>query len=69
MEKAQKQQPIIHRIFPFLSWLKTYQAAFLKGDAIAGLTVAVVLIPRPWRMPCWPASRRCMVSMPGRSLL
>jgi len=46
MEKAQKQQPIIHRIFPFLSWLKTYQAAFLKGDAIAGLTVAVVLIPQ-----------------------
>ena len=46
MEKAQKQQPIIHRIFPFLAWLKTYEAAFLKGDAIAGLTVAVVLIPQ-----------------------
>jgi len=46
MEKAQKQQPIIHRILPFLSWLKTYQTAFLKGDAIAGLTVAVVLIPQ-----------------------
>jgi len=46
MEKTQKQQPIIHRIFPFLAWLKTYQAAFLKGDAIAGLTVAVVLIPQ-----------------------
>jgi len=46
MEKAHKQQPIIHRIFPFLAWLKTYQAAFLKGDAIAGLTVAVVLIPQ-----------------------
>jgi len=46
MEKTLKQQPIIHRIFPFLVWLKTYQAAFLKGDAIAGLTVAVVLIPQ-----------------------
>lgn len=46
MEKTQKQQPIINRVFPFLSWLKTYQAAFIKGDAIAGLTVAVVLIPQ-----------------------
>ena len=46
MAKRQKQQPIIMRIFPFLTWLKTYEPAYLKGDALAGLTVAVVLIPQ-----------------------
>src|SRR5210317_1617050 len=46
MGKNQKQQSGIARIFPFLAWLKTYQPAYLKGDAIAGLTVAVVLIPQ-----------------------
>ena len=46
MEKHQKQSSSLARIFPFLSWLKTYQPAYLKGDAIAGLTVAVVLIPQ-----------------------
>ncbi len=34
------------RIFPFLEWLKNYNLAKLKPDAIAGLTVALVLIPQ-----------------------
>lgn len=34
------------RIFPFLEWLKGYNFAKLKADAIAGLTVALVLIPQ-----------------------
>jgi anti-anti-sigma factor len=34
------------RIFPFLEWLKDYDFAKLKADAIAGLTVALVLIPQ-----------------------
>ncbi len=46
MERSPRQQRITDRIFPFLSWLKTYKAAYLKDDAIAGLTVAVVLIPQ-----------------------
>ena len=39
------RQPL-HRIFPFLRWLKTYSASKFKGDLIAGITVAVVLIPQ-----------------------
>jgi sulfate permease, SulP family len=34
------------RIFPFLEWLKSYNAGKLRDDAIAGLTVALVLIPQ-----------------------
>ena len=34
------------RIFPFLEWLKGYNLAKLRADAIAGLTVALVLIPQ-----------------------
>ena len=37
---------LLYRIFPFLEWLKGYQMSFLKGDLIAGITVAVVLIPQ-----------------------
>jgi len=46
MGKEKANQPIINKIFPFLSWLKGYQLSFLRGDALAGLTVAVVLIPQ-----------------------
>ncbi len=46
MGKEKVNQPIIHKIFPFLSWLKGYQLSFLRGDALAGFTVAVVLIPQ-----------------------
>ncbi|MEW6067443.1 MAG: SulP family inorganic anion transporter [Nitrospirota bacterium] len=37
---------MVSRIFPFLTWLKTYNVAHFKADAIAGLTVALVLIPQ-----------------------
>jgi len=37
---------LLYRIFPFLEWLKGYQKSFLRGDLIAGITVAVVLIPQ-----------------------
>jgi SulP family sulfate permease len=38
--------PILHRFFPFLIWLKSYEKSFFRNDLIAGLTVAVVLIPQ-----------------------
>jgi len=34
------------RIFPFLEWLKNYNLVKLRADVIAGLTVALVLIPQ-----------------------
>jgi len=33
-------------LFPFLNWLETYQAENLKSDGVAGLTVAILLIPQ-----------------------
>ena len=38
--------PMVYKFFPFLEWLKKYQTSYLRGDTIAGLTVAVVLIPQ-----------------------
>ena len=37
---------MIKKIFPFLEWFKTYNSFALRADAIAGLTVALVLIPQ-----------------------
>ncbi|MGD9061963.1 MAG: SulP family inorganic anion transporter [Desulfobacterales bacterium] len=37
---------MISRIFPFWSWFNDYGPAKLKADALAGLTVALVLIPQ-----------------------
>jgi sulfate permease, SulP family len=34
------------KIFPFVKWFKDYNVGALKADAIAGLTVALVLIPQ-----------------------
>lgn len=34
------------KFFPFLVWLKTYDAGKLSKDFIAGLTVAIILIPQ-----------------------
>ena len=34
------------RIFPFLGWFKDYRPDMLRMDALAGLTVALVLIPQ-----------------------
>ncbi len=41
-----QKNPFLYRIFPFLMWLKDYHPVTLKNDAIAGLTVAAVLIPQ-----------------------
>ena len=38
--------PIVYTFFPFLKWLKKYQISHLRSDTVAGLTVAVVLIPQ-----------------------
>jgi len=37
---------MLTRIFPFLAWFKGYSMESLRTDAIAGLTVALVLIPQ-----------------------
>lgn len=36
----------LKKIFPFLEWLKTYNSSTFHADFIAGLTVALVLIPQ-----------------------
>ena len=37
---------MIARVFPFFEWLKGYNLEGLRADAVAGLTVALVLIPQ-----------------------
>jgi anti-anti-sigma factor len=37
---------MLTKIFPFIGWFKGYTVAALRADAIAGLTVALVLIPQ-----------------------
>jgi len=37
---------MIKMVFPFIEWLKDYNVEKLKVDAMAGLTVALVLIPQ-----------------------
>jgi sulfate permease, SulP family len=37
---------MVKRIFPFLQWLPGYSFGFLRQDLLAGLTVALVLIPQ-----------------------
>ncbi len=37
---------MIYRFFPFLAWLEEYQISSFRSDLLAGLTVAVVLIPQ-----------------------
>ena len=37
---------MIKRIFPFLDWFSGYNMSLFKADGIAGLTVALVLIPQ-----------------------
>lgn len=37
---------MFEKIFPFLAWFKNYGYTEFKADAIAGLTVALVLIPQ-----------------------
>ncbi|ADU61096.1 MAG: SulP family inorganic anion transporter [Pseudodesulfovibrio sp.] len=37
---------MVTKIFPFIDWFKGYSVTALRADAIAGLTVALVLIPQ-----------------------
>jgi MFS superfamily sulfate permease-like transporter len=37
---------MLKRVFPFLQWLREVRAATLRADFIAGLTVALILIPQ-----------------------
>jgi len=37
---------MVSRVFPFVKWFENYGIESLKIDAIAGLTVALVLIPQ-----------------------
>jgi len=46
MEHTDSNHRLLYRFLPFLTWLKGYQAATLRNDALAGITVAVVLIPQ-----------------------
>ncbi len=36
----------MHKLFPFLNWIGKYQWSFLPKDLLAGVTVAIVLIPQ-----------------------
>jgi SulP family sulfate permease len=37
---------VLKKLFPFIAWLEGYTVSQLQSDAIAGLTVALVLIPQ-----------------------
>jgi len=37
---------MIRKVFPFLEWFKGYDGTAFRADALAGLTVALVLIPQ-----------------------
>jgi SulP family sulfate permease len=37
---------LLHRLLPFIAWRSAYSAAAFRGDLLAGVTVAVVLIPQ-----------------------
>jgi len=46
MTHPNQSHSLATRLFPFLEWLKGYDASTFRSDAAAGLTVAVVLIPQ-----------------------
>ena len=46
MSHNSHNQCLLYKFFPFLIWLKEYEISFLRTDVIAGLTVAVVIIPQ-----------------------
>ncbi|TAN40131.1 MAG: STAS domain-containing protein [Nitrospirae bacterium] len=37
---------VLRRVFPFLSWFDRYSLGHLRADLLAGLTVALVLVPQ-----------------------
>jgi len=46
MSNTSDNQKSIYKVFPFLLWLKDYGGTAFRSDLVAGLTVAVVLIPQ-----------------------
>ena len=34
------------RLLPILGWLRTYDRRWLRGDLIAGVTVAALIVPK-----------------------
>ena len=44
--KSNHSQPLSHHLFPFLEWMKAYDRSIFRADLVAGITVAVVLIPQ-----------------------
>src|SRR6187549_3967363 len=34
------------RLFPIVGWLRTYQRSWLRGDLIAGVAVAALIVPK-----------------------
>lgn len=39
-------RPTLERVLPSLTWLGTYQRGWLRGDVVAGVTAAAVVIPQ-----------------------
>ena len=37
---------MLKRIFPFLTWINTYNRSMLYSDLIAGITVGIMLVPQ-----------------------
>jgi len=49
MEKSTKSSPsypLLTRVFPVFGWFKDYTLSSLRADFLAGLTVALVLVPQ-----------------------
>jgi len=46
MPTRNHSRSLLHRVFPFIEWLKGYGTATFRSDAVAGITVAVVLVPQ-----------------------
>ncbi len=36
----------MHKIFPFLQWLSTYEKSFFSKDLLAGIIVGIILVPQ-----------------------
>ena len=55
---------MLAKIFSFLGWFKDYNLEKFKLDAVAGLTVALVLIPQSMPMRNWQDCQLIMAFMP-----
>lgn len=46
MREPHRSKPSLARVLPIAGWLPSYRRADLRGDLVAGLTTAVMLIPQ-----------------------